>query len=83
MALTRLVVCTSDDQVLFTGVSERARPLAPSAVVPVIDDEAPTAEVISGVYRVDRGADGLGTARVPVFDEEDEDTGEYHVGGVR
>ena len=86
MALTRLVVCMPDDQVLFSGISERARPaLVESGVVPVLkdDDGETTAGAISGVYRVGRGAEALATAPVPVFDEDDEDTGDYQVGGVR
>jgi hypothetical protein len=88
MTLTRLVVCTANDEVLFAGVSERARPtrVAPtkSDVVPVFagqagdgtDDE----DSVSGVYRVTREGNGLVATRVPAFEyDEDDDTGDYAV----
>ena len=80
MALTRLVICTPDDEVLFSGISERARPVpVESGVVPLRrdEDDKTTVEAISGVYRVDRGEGRLAAPRVPTFDDEDEDTGDY------
>jgi hypothetical protein len=85
MTLTRLVVCTDKDEVLFSGVSERARPVVTkSDVVPVFagdpSDAANDQESVSGVYRVTREGNGLVATRVPAFEyDEDDDTGDYAV----